>query len=484
MNKEKNNSQEGFVLPLILVFGAIAIIIMGGIVSWAMINLQAARQAVKREVAFQVAESGNEYYRWHLAHAPTDYQDGSSGSGPYVHQFHDRSGDVIGNFSLSVTPPLTGSTIVTIQSTGRSSGNYHGARTIETRLAKPSMAKFAVVANDNMRFGAGTVVNGPISSNKGIHFDGVANNLVTSALATYNDPDYTESPVFGVYTRVAPMDPYPPATVPDRSDIFRVGRQFPVPAVDFTGLAADLSQMKTDAQAHGFYRSGSGGVGYNLILKNNDTFDLYQVISLKTPPSSGCTNTATGWGTWSINSQTLLGNYPLPANGLIFLEDNVFVEGRINTARVTIAAATFPDDPSTRKNITVNNNLLYTNYDGRDVISLIAQNNINVGLYSQNNLEIDAALIAENGRVGRYYYPPSGGSGHPNCSPDDTKQSLTLNGMIASSLRYGFAYISGSVTTGYLVRDINYDSNLLLSPPPSFPQTSDQYTTLSWREIQ
>jgi hypothetical protein len=469
--------EEGMILPLVLVFGTIAMVIMGGIVSWAMINLQAGRQAVKREVAFQIAESGNEYYRWHLAHAPTDYQDGGTGAGPYVHQFYDRGGSLIGNFSLTITPPLVGSTIVTIQSVGKSGGNYFGKRTIQTSLAKPSMAKFAVVANDNMRFGAGTVITGPVSSNKGIHFDGFANNLVTSALATYTDPDYSESPVFGVYTRAGTMDPYPPAAVPSRPDVFKVGRQFPVPAVDFTGLTADLSQMKTDAQAHGFYLSSSGAMGYDIVLKTNDTFDLYTVNSLKSAPS-GCTDSATGWSTWSINSKSATPtNHPIPANGLIFVEDNVFVEGQINSARVTIAAAAFPDNPSTRKNIIVNNNLLYTNYDGRDVISLIAQNNINVGLYSQNILEIDAALIAENGRIGRYYYPPA-------CSPDDTKQTLTLKGMIASNLRYGFAYISGSVTTGYQTRNLNYDGNLLLSPPPSFPQTSDQYTTLSWEELQ
>ncbi len=485
------------ILPLVLVFGTIAIIILGGIVSWTMINLRASRQAVDREKAFQIAESGNEYYRWHLAHAPTDYKDGTSVAGPYVHQFYDQAGNPIGSFSLTITPPLIGSTIVIVRSEGKAVGNFLSSRIIETKLAKPSLAKFAVAANDNMRFGAGTEVTGPISSNKGIHFDGIAHNLVTSAMATYTDPDFPARPVFGVYTQVAPADPYPPAAVPSHPSVFVVGRQFPVPAIDFTGLTADLSQMKTDAKANGFYLAGSGAMGYNVILKTDGTFDLYKVTAWKAAPS-GCVinNNATnqaGWGTWSVNSETPINNpstginnYPLPANGIIFLEDNVFVEGQINKARVTIAAAVFPDDPLTRKSITVNNNLLYTNHDGQDVISLIAQNNVNVGMYSQDTLTIEAALIAENGRVGRYYYYPASGSGHTysaNCSPYDTRSKLTLNGMIASNVRYGFAY-SGSVNTGYLIRNLNYDGNLLLSPPPSFPQTSDQYTTMSWQEIQ
>jgi hypothetical protein len=472
------DNQDGITLMIALVFGTLAMIILGGIVSWGMMNLRAARQAVKREAAFEIAESGNEYYRWHLAHAPTDYQDGTSNPGPYLHQFYDKTGNLIGSFSLTITPPLIGSSIVVVRSTGKSVSDFYGSRIIETRLGKPSMAKFAVVANDNMRFGAGTVVDGPISSNKGIHFDGLAHNLVTSALSTYTDPDYSESPVFGVYTRVSPQDPYPPAAVPSRPDVFSVGRQFPVPAIDFTGLTADISQMKTDAQSNGFYRAGSGALGYHVVLKTNDTFDLYKVTALKAAPS-GCTNSQSqaGWGTWSINTETILGNYPLPVNGLIFLEDDLYVDGQIDTARVTIVAATFPDDPLTRKNITVNNNILYTNPDGRDVISLIAQNNINVGLFSQNVLHIDAALIAENGRAGRYYYRP----GATHCDPDASKSILVLNGMIVSNVRYGFAYTDG---TGYATREIIYDGNLLYSPPPSFPQTSDQYTTFSWQEIQ
>ena len=52
--------------------------------------------------------------------------------------------------------------------------------------------------------------------------------------------------------------------------------------------------------------------------------------------------------------------------------------------------------------------------------------------------------------------------------------------MIGTNLRYGFAYTDG---TGYVTRNITYDGNLLYGPPPSFPLTSDQYTTISWREL-
>jgi len=202
------------------------------------------------------------------------------------------------------------------------------------------------------------------------------------------------------------------------------------------------------------------------------------VTNLTSAPN-GCSNSQsqTGWGTWSIranNGQTFVANYPIPANGLIFVEDNVWVEGQIQTARVTVAAGRFPDNSSTRPSITVNSNLLYTNYDGRDVLALISQGNMNVGLSSADILRIDAAIVAQNGRAGRYYYSSS-------CGTDYIRGTLTLYGMIASNIRYGYAYTDG---TGYNTRNITYDANLLYGPPPSFPLTSDQYQTISWDEVR
>jgi hypothetical protein len=153
------------------------------------------------------------------------------------------------------------------------------------------------------------------------------------------------------------------------------------------------------------------------------------------------------------------------------VQDNVWVEGQINTARVTIAAARFPANASNYPAIIVNNNLLYTNFNGSDVISLISQGDIDVGEVSQTTLTIDAALVAQNGRIGRDYYDPY------YCSPYGNRSSITLDGMIASDIRYGFAYTDNS---GYATRIINYDGNLLYGPPPSFPLTSNQYSTIAW----
>ncbi len=406
------------------------------------------------------------------------------------HQFYDKDSNLIGSFSLNIIPPLTGSTVVKVQSTGNVVTSSE-SREIQSTLAIPSLAQFAVVANDNMRFGQGTTVYGPIQSNYGIHFDGVAHNLVSSALSSYVDPDtgYTQ---FGVYTAVIPPPgsgtysgsipaEAPPSTPAARSDVFMAGRQFPVTTFDFTGMTTDLASMKATAQAStsNSYFASSGSYGYNIILKTNGTYDLYKVTQLQTPTNS-CTTysdpspATVGWGSWSVKTQQFLKNYTFPSSGVIFIEDNVWVEGQINHARLTIASGKFPDNPSTRTSITVNNNLLYTNFDGTDSLSLVSQNNVNVGMYGLDTLTIDGALVAQNGRVGRFYYATQ-------CSPYATRTNLTLYGMIATNTRYGFAYSDG---TGYTNRYLNYDGNMLYAPPPDFPLTSSLYSVIGWQSIK
>ena len=466
------SNSSGYLLIQVLVFGAIGAMLLISLVGWAGINSRLTRSVVSREKAFQIAEAGIDYYRWHLAHDPLDFKDGTNLAGPYVHNYQDKDGNTIGQFSLTITPPALGSTIVTVQSTGKIFDGSNSSRTIEEVLGMPSLAKYAVVNNAAVRFGEGTEVFGPIHSNGGIRFDGLAHNVVTSAVASYDDPDHLGGVEYGVHTHLAPVDSLPPANVPTRADVFMAGRQFPVPAIDFNSLTTDLAQIKTAAQSAGRYFAGSGKSGYHLILKTNDTFDLYKVKKLRNV-SGSCDNPGqTGWGSWSSDSEDFVGNYSFPTNGLIFLEDNVWVSGQINTARLTIASGVFPESAETETSITVNNDLLYTNYDGQDVISLIAQNNFNVGLYSEDNLEIDGAIIAKNGRAGRYYYGSS-------CGSDYRRNTLTLFGMIVSNGRYGFSYVDG---TGYEIRHLTYDGNLLYNPPPSFPLTTDQYQVISWQE--
>ena len=499
----KKKLQRGDILVSVIVFAAIAVTMTVGLVNWGSALLQSVRIVGQREQALQVAEAGIDYYRWHLAHAPNDFFDGtgSTSTSPYTHQFFDKDGNLLGSYALTITAPRIGSTIVTIVSQGTLASSTI-SRKLKVTMAIPSFAQYATIANDNMYFGLGTVTFGPIQSNGGIHFDGVAHGPVSSALSTYTDPDYNATR-WAVYTTSGSADPNPPTVLPTRSDIFTVGRQMSVPAIDFSSLTANLATLKTTAQSGGVYLtqsqySGNRAQGYHIVLKTNDTFDLYVVRSIQSPNST-CTNNSSGqnqWGLWSINTplpapqtsnsnQSFVANYALPSNGVIYVEDHVWIDGQINGAHVTVVAGVLPDPGVTHEpNITINGNLLYTNFDGSDTIGLIAQGNINVGYDSLDTQTIDAALVAQNGRVGRFYYDST-------CGASYHRSTLSLYGMIGTYIRYGFAWTGGvfncggalTLSSGYCTRNITYDANLLYGPPPSFPLTSSYYSTLSWQEI-
>jgi len=487
--KKKRNCKSGVTVIVTLVFASVAIVIMTGLVSWFGGLMNATRNIHTGEQALQIAEAGIDYYKWRLAHYPTDYTDGTGTSGPYVHDFEDKDGDKIGTFSLTITPPPAWSTVVTVESEGRTIINPNLYRKIRAKFAIPSLATFAVVNNETVRFGEGTVVYGPIHSNGGIRFDGVANNIITSAKSSYDDPDHSGAVEFGVHTHVTagtggsvndnfrPLEA-PPSTVQNRSDVFTAGRTFPRPTYDFQAISSNLSSIKTEAANNGMSFSQTNAYGYHVVLKTNDTFDLYKVLT-QYRLQGACArniNDQDGWGPWGIATQQLIGNYPIPNNGVMFFQDHVWVDGKIDGIRLTIGAGNFPDtDITKRRNIIVNKDLLYTKKDGTDSIALMAQNNVLVGINAENNLEIDAGLIAQNGFVGRYYYNRS------QCEGYDSLDNLTLYGMIASNKRYGFAYSDG---TGYAERDIIYDANMLYSPPPMFPMAGENYKIFLWEEIK
>lgn len=478
---------KGSIIIEVIAFASIGMLILSGLVQWALFSVSAAHRNEGREQAALIAEAGVDYYRWHLAHAPTDFQDGTATSGPYVHDYYTRSGEKIGTYSLAITPPILGSTMVTVRSTGRIDTDPSVSRTIEVKFAKPSFAKYAVISNSDISIGAD--IYGPMHSNGGIYMNaGTAYNVITSAKTTFNSTTTSFATEWGVYTDSDPTPPTPFATVTAR---FSAGREVGVPALDFTGITVNLAQLKTDAQSAGSYYAASGALGYHIVLQTNDTYDLYRV---NTAASGGGACEARQWWSypscpsvanakWSINGQTLIGNdVPFPANGIIFTEDHLWVDGTVNGARLTLAAATIPD-VGTRKNIIVNSDLRYTNYDGQDVIGLIAQDNFFVGVVSADNLRIDGAIIAQNGRVSRYAYR--------NCGGYDVQTSITFYGMFASNQRYAYGNLGGvctaspgSFSSGYnTTRTYIYDPFLLYGPPPSFPLTSDQYQVISWDEI-
>ncbi len=463
--------QKGGGLVYALVIMAVVQVILVSIVQYVASNVQYSLTIRSREQAIQIAEAGIDFYRWYLAHNVEGktasqiqaFWDGGTAYGvgtAYEADYTDPSGATTGRYRIEVTSPENGSTVAIVKSTGWTYKHPAVQRVVQVRLRRPSWSESAVLANDFMRFGAGTEVYGKIHSNAGIRFDGIAHNLITSSVATYNDPDHTGGNEFGVHTHDTPVDPLPPAAVPARTDVFEAGREFPATTLDFNGVLGDLSYMKSEAQSgQGVYFTGSGANnrGTLIELRTDGTFRARQVRTFNNAYSVTAYN-----GAWA--------NYTIPDDGVIFVEDNVWVSGTINDRRVTIVAADLLGGPA--PSVYILNDIRYTNNDGRDIIGIIAQNNIEIAWASENDLRIDAALLAQQGRVGREHYTSKGYS-------PDSKTVITIYGAIATNLRYGFAWTDG---TGYTTRNLYYDNNLLYYPPPYFP-TGTQYELDLWEEL-
>ena len=106
-----HKSQSGQLSLFVLLIGALGI--------WADSQLRTAQRSGDQSLALKIAEAGIDYYRWHLAHDPEDFQDGTGQPGPYTHDYFDKDGNLIGEFILDITPPAQGSSLVTITSTGK-----------------------------------------------------------------------------------------------------------------------------------------------------------------------------------------------------------------------------------------------------------------------------------------------------------------------------------------------------------------------------
>jgi len=453
------NDKRGTVLLSVLVFGAVAtMMIVGGVASYAVFENRASNRVNNRDLAFHIAEAGINYYRWHLAHNPTDYQDGTGAEGPYVHDYEDKNGEVVGSFSLNITAPLSGSSVVTIESTGRTLADPTIERTIRVRVGFPALTDYVFLQNGNMNFSFTTEVHGTIHSNGGIRFDGVTDSWVKSAKETYK---YENSTHAGVWGGGGPKSFW----------------QYPVPAIDFGSISSDISAIQKLANNGGKYLTSSGVEGWHIVFSGTN-YSLYKVLTVDCYPGEGkWKHKWSGWywdGTtycYDIGTEQFVSGGSIPANGAFFSEDNVWVEGTVN-GRVVVGVGKIPVQEPYKK-IFISGNLLYAAKSSDDVVGLIAQGDILTPYEVPENMEIDAALLSQFGMIGRPFYDTN------------EKDSLLVFGSQISYLSGGWKYNNGwgNVISGFVNTNHTYDGNLKYFPPPGFPVGS-VYELISWEEVK
>jgi hypothetical protein len=489
----KNKKNKGSALAYALVIMTIVLIILVSMIRYITSQLSFSMNRAEREEAFQVAEAGIYYYRWYLAHQTSgrtaqqvkDFWQGGTAYGvdaPYEDDFKDSEGNKIGRYKIEVEPPDLSSTIIIVKSTGWTYRMPDTKRTVQVRFRRPSWSEYMFLTHDFINFGTESEVYGKVYSSTGVRFDGIAHNVVSSLVPSFNDPTHGGSALdFGVHTHKSPADPTAPTypwasgTVPNRPDVFMGGREFPVPEIDFNSATADLGNMKSEAMkpsgatvnnctSTGCYFD-SAGEGRRIILKTNGTFDICTVDTHHhTAFSISKYKKNVGTGTCSSCSGDCVKNYAIPNSGIIFVENDAWVDGTVNNKKVTIAAANLLG--GTYANIYIGlGNLRYSSYDCNNIIGLVAQKDITIVRDCPNNFTIDAALLAQTGRVGMNDY-------------GFTNTSLTINGAIASYLQ---PYFNHGVS-GFADRTYNFNNNLLYCPPAYFP-TGSEYAVDLWEEL-
>ena len=452
---------------LTLIFTAIFSVASLGIAGVVNYQLQAAKKRVAVNSALNIAEAGLNYYKWHLKHAPEDFYDGTGAPGSYMHDFTDPEGGSVGKFQLDITAPSACSNTVNIKSTGWTNEYPNTRREVQIKYGKKSLADYAFVSHLDAWFTEGEALHGPVHSNGGISQDGTNDSVVSSAV-----PTYTCTPAHGCNNVTKP-------------GVWGTGEedalwQFPTDNFDFDAVAADYDDLLNIATSTGIYLP-QRGLGYHLVFKNTGRVDVYRVTKLRNPVNYQDTEGKSHRGSWDIEREEphdTYFDYPLPAVcGIIFVEDNVWVEGVVE-GKVTVVAVKLPQTQNNMRTIVISGNLIYNQKDGSDVLGLIAQKDILVPLYSAPaNLEINAAMMAQNGAVYRPYYSSS-------YSPYHLRTAISIYGSIITKKIWTWNWTGGggSIISGYQTTNSTYDPRLTYGPPPGFP-TIDEYNILQWEEV-
>lgn len=466
----KSKHSTGAISILVLIFGLTASVLVGGLIIVTMSQYGYAQRNLHNEQALSIAEAGIEYYRWHLAHDPNDYSDGTDGPGPYLHSYTNPSGTLTGSFELDIAPPtVKGSSIFSVTSTGWTEDNPGIKRAIKATFGIPSLAEFAFLHNSNVWFGVGMKVIGPVRTNGGIRQDGENTSTLETSKNTYTcgvesgcEPSL-EKP--GIWGNGGPQELW----------------RYPVTNIDFNQININFNLLKNTAQNEGLYRDYSGTQGYHVVFKADGTFDLFQIMT---------TNFYKGWSYdygcenlyQTVVTESFQGNFSVADNPIIFIEDNVWVEGTVN-GQVTLVAARFPID-SYKQDIWIPNNLVYLDRSGQHKLGLIAQHDIIFARNVPDQFEVNGALLAQSSRILRHHY------NYKNCKPDSDdayhRNKLTIYGAVISNLISYWNFSgggSGQPTSGFAQRELIYDESLYYEPPPLFP-SSGRVQLISWDEVK
>jgi Tfp pilus assembly protein PilX len=472
----KNRKSKGAITTYVLILGVIILLLLSGLLGFILLQLRQTAQKIAWTEAFEVAEAGIDYYRWCLNNEV-------EGSCQKERGLEDLSGNSMGTSTLDITSVISCGTVSTreITSLGQTEDFPEIKRRIKTLYAKESVASYAYLLNDNVWAGSDREIRGLYHSNGGIRMDGENQSLVTSAKEEWVCTDsFGCSPCPtsngcriegsqcicpGVFTTTENSQP----------DLF----DYPIPPFDFEGITVDLAKIKdlTDNYPQQYYWPSVSdldpeGEGYHVKFLNDGTFEVWIITDLAATYAYSLEEG------WHYDYFVIEGEYLYtdsitidPTCSLIFVEDNLWVEGEVK-GKVTIASANLID-PNEDTDVVLPGDINYTSLDGTDGLGVLAERNILISPNSPNQMELRGIFIAQNGHFGRNHYSGS------------IKEKLEIYGSIVSNGRVGTKWTSGGhIVSGYLKRENYNDPDLIYAPPPSVPSVSSEFKIVNWEELE
>ncbi len=486
-----HRQEQGYVLILMMLIlvaaGMMAATLLGAVV---VNQNHVARDRAYTE-SLAVAEAGLNQYLWMVASGESsEINDfaipGNPGPDPRKQTFtleDAYDGSVKGDYTIEVTPPSADDSRILVKVTGASESPADVPRTVSAHIGRPAFSEYVLLVDESVYIGGplSRVWHGKTHSNTGIRIEtSNINDTVTNARSTYTYGSQTKP---GIWSEDVPTN-----------DPSRALWNFPVPPIDFGTVTSDFVRLSGYAtgvhnlpyvtptapgRAHGWY----------ILIDSNQTYRVAQVTyEYENKSWNDGNNNRGGYLTYG----TLSAPRAYPNQGVIYANDNVWVEGTDVTGRLTIACSGQLNPPGQRDATSINivGDLTYAEKDGTCAIGLIAQNNVKIPMYapmgksgiplSNVSMEIDCALIAQQGAEFVSFDSSGSSSGW-----GPRRGLLTIFGSV-SSFQTPFrrtSPISGSSNyAGFEEGENVYDGFLLHNPPPHFP-TIGSYQILDWQEL-
>ncbi len=485
LKKNKILDNRGGALVTVLILGAISFsLVVTGLSSYALYQNKLAMAKHNKEMAFQIADAGIAYYRWHIFEDESDYQDGTATSGPYIHDYLDKNKNNIGKFSLELTPPRTGSTVSTIKSTGWLNIQPNSDRTIKARVGKPSLTDYSFLTNADIWIGPNEIVHGKMHSNGPVRFDGETDAIVSSMLEGYycpsNNPGCSGSPhKGGVWGIGGP-------------EVFFV---YPSSFKDFDLVNNKLDEIRTTAINSGIYLDNSPNRGWHIIFsttsQSGNTVMQAKIYKVTTCDGDGCStnkHSSNYCGNFKcrncyntdhkkpsataccldINSETLYLTTTTPEIAYIYSEKTVWVEGMVKGSVIV----------GSNSDIVIKGNLVYPIKSEENILGLTAKSNVLIPYKVSSTLEVNASMIAQQGAVQRYDY-------YEGDNPYLILDTIRVNGSVVSYKIWTFTWVNnqGTIVSGFENTETTFNVYSLFNPPPSSPVGAN-YALIEWQEVK